>query len=138
MPPPGDVHFHTHYVFTNLPAIPDEPEPGPSWWVRCRPFYNAACIVAGSPATTWWADVLSLARDEAGLAGAWVIALIPLATLVFADQVYRVAAAGAAKELWIPKARAAGARTLLWSALIATCIALPFLTVVYVLTGVRP
>jgi hypothetical protein len=137
VPPPGDIHFHTHYVFTNLPAIP-EPEPGPAWWVRCRPFYNLACILAGYPVTTWWADVLGSAREEAGLAGAWVIALIPLAILVFADQIHRVAAAGAAEDLWIPKAKSAVTRTLLWSALIATCIALPFLTVAYVLTGVRP
>lgn len=136
-PPPGDIHFHNHYVFTTLPAIP-EPETGPAWWVRCRPFYNGVCLVAGWPVTTWWADVLGTARDEAGLAGAWVIALIPLAALVFVDQVYRVAAAGAAEDLWAPKIRAAAARTLLWSALIATCIALPFLTIIYVLTGVRP
>ncbi|MCX5201063.1 hypothetical protein OG897_06250 [Streptomyces sp. NBC_00237] len=137
VPPTRDIHFHTHYIFTGLPAVP-EPEPGPAWWTKCRPIYNGVCVLAGSPVTTWWTDVLGTARTEAGLAGAWVIALIPLGILMFADQVYRVAAAGAAEELWLPKARAAVARTLLWSALIATAIVLPVITAVYVLTGVRP
>jgi predicted deacylase len=51
--------------------------------------------------------------------------------------VYRVAAAGAADELWAPKLRAALARLLLWAAVIGTVLALPVTTLVYAITGVH-
>lgn len=131
-PPPPPVHVEVH-----LPAQP-EPEPGPGWIARLRPGYNIALILASSPVAAAWADVLTAARDEAGLAGAWVIALVPLAVVAFADNVYSTAAAGAAPQLWAPRIRAAAARYLLWAALCATAVALPVATIVYIITGVRP
>lgn len=136
--PPPTVHVHVDVHLDDYLPVPVEPEPGPPWWTRCRPGYNAALIVLGFPLTTWWADVLAAARDEISLAGAWVIALIPLTICAFADNVYRIAAAGAADELWAPKIRATLARLLLWSVLLATLIALPLTTVIYTLTGVKP
>ncbi|MEV0090435.1 hypothetical protein [Streptomyces sp. NPDC050738] len=77
-------------------------------------------------------------RDEAGLSAAWVVALVPLVIVAWADNIYRAAAAGAHPDLWGPKIRAAAARMLLWSVALATALTLPIATVVYALTGVQP
>lgn len=137
-PAPPTIHVQVDVHLDDWLPVPAEPEPGPPWWTRCRPGYNAVLILVGFPLTMWWADVLAAAREDISLAGAWVIALIPLTICAFADNVYRVAAAGAADELWAPKIRAAVARLLLWSVLLATLLALPLTTVIYTLTGVRP
>ncbi|WP_198533188.1 hypothetical protein, partial [Streptomyces sp. AcH 505] len=139
-PRPPDIHVHVdvHLDPSAWLPVPVEPEPGPPWWIRARPGYQAACILAGLPLTGWWDTALVTCRAEAGLAAAWVVALVPLAVVGYADNVYRVAAAGAAPELWAPRIRAAAARTLLWALTLATVLALPVTTVVYLLTGVRP
>ncbi|MFD6620069.1 hypothetical protein ACFWFB_33040, partial [Streptomyces albidoflavus] len=109
----------------------------PRWWQRIRIGYNAALAFLSLSIAGPWAELLTLVRDEESLAGAWVIALIPLVVLGFADNIYRCAAAGAHPDLWPPKVRAAAARLLLWAAVIATGLALPLTTVVQILTGVR-
>lgn len=133
------------------PAVPDvvlhaditihvpepEPAPGVRWWQTFRPGYNLLCAAAGSPVAAWWAGVLGDARTEAGLAGAWVIALVPLGVVALVDNVWAVGAANAAPSLWLPRLRAAAARTTLWALLIGTAVALPVMTLVYVVTGVR-
>ncbi len=116
--------------------MPD-PDPGPRWWQRIRIGYNAGLAVISLTLAGPWAHVLVSVREEESLAGAWVMALGPLIVLAFADNTYRVAAAGAADDLWIPKIRAAGARLLLWAAVIGTALALPVTTLVYALTGVH-
>ncbi|SFK73888.1 hypothetical protein [Streptomyces pini] len=138
-PPPApaplpDVHVDLHLTLTTDP----DPEPAPRWYEGLRPGYNAACLLASLPLAGPWAWVLETVRDEAGIAGAWVIALVPLAIAAFADNVHRAAAAGANPRLWAPKVRAAAARIALCAALTATVLTLPVVTVVYVLTGVQP
>ncbi|WP_018385280.1 hypothetical protein [Wenjunlia vitaminophila] len=138
-PPAGPPHVHLHLdVHITPPRSPaaTEPEPGPGWWERHRPGYQAACILAGLPITGAWAAVLDACRTEAGLAGAWVLALGPLTATALADNICRAAAAGADPDLWPPRIRAAVARVALWAAVIATALALPVTTVVYLLTGV--
>ncbi|MGS2588074.1 hypothetical protein [Streptomyces hebeiensis] len=132
--PPMDIHIHID-PSAWLPAVP-EPEPGPPWWIRWRPGYQTACIIAGLPLTGWWSDALAAVRDNAGLTGAWVLAAIPLGITAMADNVYRIAAAAAHEDLWPPKIRAFSARTLLWSTTLATGLALPLTTIVYWITGV--
>jgi len=85
-----------------------------------------------------WADVLGDARAEAGLAGAWVIALVPLGVVALADNVWSVGVANSAAGLWLPRIRAAASRVALWALLIGIAAALPVMTVVYVITGVQP
>ncbi|MFE4691242.1 hypothetical protein ACFRH6_14430 [Streptomyces sp. NPDC056749] len=133
VPPPLDIHIHID-PSAWLPVT--EPEPGPSWWARCRPVYNAACIFVGLPLTSGWAGVLIDVRDEASLAGAWVMATIPLAVAAVADNHHRITAR-VHPDLWAPRARAAAARVLLWVTILGAAAALPIATVVYVLTGVR-
>jgi hypothetical protein len=138
---PPSIEIHHHY-YAAEPAggslsVPD-PEPGPRWWQRRRPGYTAACLLIAWFLSTPWAAVLADVRDTESLAGAWVMAIGPLIVLAFADNVYRVAAAGAADELWLPKIRAACARTLLLTAAIATARTLPLTTLVYAVTGVKP
>ncbi|MFJ9758306.1 hypothetical protein [Streptomyces sp. NPDC101149] len=89
------------------------------------------------PLTGWWATVLAACRDEAGLAAAWALAAVPGAVVAFADNVHRIAAAGAADGLWLPKVRATISRVLLWTAVLGPALSLPVSTIVYVLTGVR-
>ncbi|MEU0675457.1 hypothetical protein ABZ330_21700 [Streptomyces sp. NPDC006172] len=120
--------------------VPDEPapEPGVRWWHTFRPVYNLVCAAAGSPLAAQWADVLADARTEASLAGAWVIALVPLGVVALVDNVLAVTAANAAPRLWLPRLKAAASRAALWALLAGTAVALPVVTLVYVITGVHP
>lgn len=140
-PPPivpvvPDVIVHATIYF----PVPDEPEPAPGirWWQTFRFGYNALCIAVGSPLAAQWALVLGDARTEAGLAGAWVIALVPLGIVALVDNVWSVAAANSAPRLWLPRIKAAAARAALWALLIGTAVALPVMTLVYAVTGVQP
>ncbi|MEV0115854.1 hypothetical protein AB0H77_21835 [Streptomyces sp. NPDC050844] len=137
-PPPIVVHTHVTVDIPDHLPTPPEPEPRPRWWSRFRPGYNAVCLFLGMPLTGPWAWVLDNVRDEESLAGAWVMALVPLLVLAFADNVYRIAAAGAHPDLWMPKIRAFVARVLLLAAVTATVLTLPIASLVYALTGVRP
>ncbi|MGW1814088.1 hypothetical protein ACWCQM_11080 [Streptomyces sp. NPDC002125] len=133
VPPALDIHIHID-PSAWLPVT--EPDPGPSWWARFRPVYNGACALVGLPLTSGWAGVLIDVRDEASLAGAWVMATIPLAVVAVADNHYRVTAR-ATPDLWAPRARAAAARVLLWGTVLSAATALPVATIVYAFTGVR-
>ncbi|WP_394425461.1 hypothetical protein [Streptomyces sp. SGAir0957] len=92
-----------------MAAVPD-PEPLPRWWQRVRIGYNIALAVLSLTVAGPWAALLTKVREEGTLAGAWVMALIPLVVLGFIDNVRRVEAAGADPDLWPPKLRAAAAR----------------------------
>ncbi|MER6235937.1 hypothetical protein ABT185_07655 [Streptomyces clavifer] len=131
VPPPIHIYIDPSAW---LPAT--EPEPRPSWWARCRPGYNLACILVGLPLTSGWAGVLVDVRDEASLAGAWVMATIPLAIVAVADNHHRIAARSH-PDLWMPRARAAGARVLFGVTTLGAATALPIATIVYAITGVR-
>lgn len=137
-PPPQQPDIVVHAAIY-LP-VPDEPAPAPGvrWWQTFRPVYNAACAAGAWPLAARWADVLGDARAEAGLAGAWVIALVPLGVVALVDNVSAVTAANAAPRLWLPRIKAAASRVALWALLIGTAVALPVMTVVYVVTGVQP
>lgn len=138
-PPPIDVHVHVDVQLPTLELpIPADPEPGPRWWGRIRIGYNAACAAAGFTLCAPWAWVLADVRNEQGLAGAWVMALIPLTVLGFVDNARRVEALHADPELWWPRLKAAIARVLLWTAALATALTLPITTIVYAITGVQP
>ncbi|MFD6531565.1 hypothetical protein [Streptomyces sp. NPDC060184] len=136
VPPPIDITIHID------PAawLPAEPEPGvgPGWWIRFRPGYNLACIICSLPAVGVWSDILRLVRDSESLAGSWTIAAVPFGVAAFADNIYRIAAAGADPDLWHPKIRAFLARTALWTTILGPAIALPVTTITYLITGVRP
>ncbi|MFD8805586.1 hypothetical protein [Streptomyces sp. NPDC059597] len=119
-----------------LPVLPD-PEPGPRWWQRVRIGYNLALLALSTPMSGPWSWVLAHVRDEQSLAGAWVMALIPLAILAVLDNARRAEAAGANPDLWAPKWRAAITRLLLWAAITATVLTLPITTLVYLMTGVH-
>ncbi|MFF8482352.1 hypothetical protein [Streptomyces antibioticus] len=136
-PVPVDVHI-TVTIEQGGPLVPADPDPGPRWWQRIRWGYNLACATAGLALSGPWAWILAAARDEASLAGAWVIALIPLTVLAVLDNARRVEAAAAHPDLWAPKIRAALVRTVLWAAAEATALTLPITTLVYLLTGVQP
>ncbi|WP_030569639.1 hypothetical protein [Streptomyces aureocirculatus] len=114
------------------------PEPEERWWQRIRIGYNAALAFLSLPLTGPWSWVLASVRDDESLAGAWVMAGVPLTVLAVLDNARRVEVAGSAPELWGPKIRAALARLLLWAAVLATVLTLPVSTIVYALTGVRP
>ncbi|MFE3578732.1 hypothetical protein [Streptomyces vinaceus] len=127
------------YVDVHVSLTWDVPEPArPAWWRRIRWGYNAGCLLCGSMLAAPWAYVLAAVRDSQGLAGAWTIAIVPLAILTLLDNARRVEAAAAHPDLWAPKLRAARARILLDAALIATATTLPVSTIVYLITGVRP
>ncbi|MFF9894954.1 hypothetical protein [Streptomyces longispororuber] len=131
-PLPVDVHVHV----TIGHAIP-EPEPDVPWWQRIRIGYNAALAAASLPLTGPWTWVLSAVRDDESLAGAWVMAGIPIAVLALLDNARRAEAAGADPDLWGPKVRAALARLLLWAAVLSAVLTLPITTLIYVITGVH-
>ncbi|MEU3289920.1 hypothetical protein [Streptomyces longwoodensis] len=133
-PVPPEIVVHTT-VYLSVPE--PEPEPGVRWWQTFRPGYNLICAAIGSPLAAEWSHVLSDARTTAGLPGAWVIALVPLGFVALVDNVYAVTAANAAPKLWLPRIRAAASRAALWSLIIGTAVALPVLTIVYVITGVH-
>ncbi|MFC9752998.1 hypothetical protein [Streptomyces sp. NPDC056921] len=130
-----DIHIHID-PSAWLPVEP-ESEPGPPWWIRWRPGYQAACIAAGLPLTDAWSGLLALLRDDASLTSAWVVAAIPLGIAALADNHHRITAAGANPDLWMPKIKAAGARIVLWSLTLSTGLALPLTTVIYWVTGVQ-
>jgi FtsH-binding integral membrane protein len=118
-------------------SVPD-PEPVPRWWQRIRIGYNAALATLSLTLAGPWGAVLASVRDEESLAGAWVMALVPLTVLAFLDNARRAEAVGADPDLWAPKWRAAAVRFLLWAAVLATVLTLPITTLVYALTGVKP
>lgn len=133
---PVDVHVHITLDQGGPLSVPD-PEPGPRWWQRVRIGYNLALAALSLGVAGPWAHLLGTVRDEASLAAAWVMAVIPLTVLGLLDNARRVEEAGANPDLWAPKVRAALARFLLWAAAIGTALALPVTTLVYVVTGVR-
>jgi hypothetical protein len=136
-PVPVDIHVTVTIDAGGQLAVP-EPEPGPRWWGRIRWGYNAACAAAGLILSGPWAWVLQSVRDEQSLAGAWVIAAIPLAVLGLLDNARRIEARCAHPDLIGPKIRAALTRAALWAAALATALTLPITTLVYALTGVQP
>jgi hypothetical protein len=85
-----------------------------------------------------WAWVLADVRDSEGLAGAWVMAIVPLALVAAWDNVARIQARHADPDAWLPKLRAGVARLALYAAATATVLTLPITTLVYALTGVKP
>jgi hypothetical protein len=133
-PQPVDVYVHVDVAVTSTDPIPEDS--GPPWWGRIRWGYNAGCAAAGFVLCGPWAWVLTSVRDEEGLAGAWVMAVIPLIVLGFLDNARQVEARCANPDLWPPKWRAVLARVLLWAAVEATALTLPFTTAVYWITGV--
>lgn len=137
-PPPVPVDVHVT-VTIDQPGylIPVDPEPGPRWWQRIRIAYNAGLGVLSLTLAGPWAHVLVSVRDEESLAGAWVMALIPLTVIAFVDNARQAEAAGAHPDRWAPKWRAAGTRYLLWAAVIGTALALPVTTLVLATTGVH-
>jgi hypothetical protein len=138
-PMPVDVHVHLT-IDHGGPLIPVDPAPGIRWYQRIRIGYNLALgFLALGPAGPW-AWVLASVRDSGkdGLAGAWVMALIPLVILGFLDNARQVEARCSNPDLWAPKLRAGLFRWLLWAAVIATVLTLPLTTLVYAITGVKP
>lgn len=135
-PVPVDVHVTVTIDHGGWLAIPD-PDPIPRWWQRIRYAYNAGLAFASLILAGPWGHLLATVRDEASLAGAWVMALIPLTVIAFIDNAKRAEAAGADPDLWAPKWRAGVARFLLWAAVIGTGLALPVTTLVYWITGVE-
>ncbi|MFF9285417.1 hypothetical protein [Streptomyces griseosporeus] len=136
-PIPVDIRVSVTVDQGGWPSGPD-PEPGPRWWQRIRWGYNLALAALSFPLAGPWASLLASVRDEASLAGAWVMAVIPLIVLAVLDNARRVEARNADPDLWAPKWRAALARLLLWAAVIGPALTLPITTLVYALTGVKP
>lgn len=138
-PPPQPVDVYVHVDVAVTSAEP-EPEPPERWWHRIRIAYNAACAALGFAICGPWAWVLNSVHHHGpnGLAGAWVMAVIPLVVIGFLDNARQVEARCANPDLWAPKWRAALTRTLLWALIIATALTLPVATLVYALTGVQP
>lgn len=138
-PPPAPLDVHVHVTIdAGGPPSPPDPDPGQRWWRRIRWGYNAALAVLALALAGPWGAVLASVRDEESLAGAWVMALIPLVVLAVLDNARRVEAAAAAPDLWAPKLRAGLIRYLLWAAVLGTVLTLPLTTLVYALTGVTP
>lgn len=138
-PPPVPVDVHvTVTIDAGGPLLPTDPDPGPRWWQRIRIGYNAACAACGLGLSGPWAWVLSSVRDTESLAGAWVMAAVPLTVAALLDNARRVEAAHAHPDLWAPKLRAVIARTTLWALTEATVLTLPITTLVYLMTGVQP
>ncbi|MEU6661242.1 hypothetical protein [Streptomyces sp. NPDC046821] len=135
-PVPVDVHVTVTIDHGGALAVP-EPEPGPRWWQRIRIGYNLALAGLSLALAGPWAALLTAIREEESLAGAWVVALVPLTVIAFVDNAKRAEAAGAHPDLWLPKLRAAAARLALWAAVLGTALALPITTLVYIATGVR-
>lgn len=139
--PPPPVPVDVHVTVTIAPGgwmVPADPEPGPRWWQRIRIGYNLACAAVGLGLSGPWAWVLGSVRDEESLAGAWVMAAVPLTVVAVLDNARRVEARHADPDLWAPKLRAAATRVLLWALVEATVLTLPITTLVYALTGVLP
>lgn len=109
-------------------------EDPPTWFERLRPGYNGAAIGIGLPLTAAWSHAVHQCAAETSLAGGWVLAVVPFGIVAFANNIY-----GAATHArrWAPKIRAFAARILLWAAGLGAVTALPVLTVVFLVTGVR-
>ncbi|MEH0574328.1 hypothetical protein QBA54_07490 [Streptomyces sp. B21-108] len=138
-PPPVPVDVHVHVTIdAGGPLVPVDSDPGPRWWQRIRIGYNLACAACGLGLSGPWAWVLASVRDEESLAGAWIMAAVPIAVVALLDNARRVEAAAAHPDLWAPKIRAAITRTLLLSLAEATALTLPVTTLVYLITGVQP
>lgn len=83
--PPADAPVVHHYVHVVLPGpVPLPPEPRFEWsrlwsWLRTRHWVGAAAALApvfmGQSLATGWGAQLRDARTNAGIGGAWVIAL---------------------------------------------------------------
>jgi hypothetical protein len=129
---PVDVHVT---VAVDLGGQSD-PEPDPPWWRRIRWGYHAAMVVLSFPLSGPWAWVLNDVRHEKGLDAAWVMAAVVWAFIAVWENVTRVRSLEAHGEAWIPKARAAIARLLLYAVITATVLTLPLTTLVYWITGV--
>ncbi|WP_190040285.1 hypothetical protein [Streptomyces fructofermentans] len=136
-PEPPVVHVHVTYEQGGPLAVPD-PDPGPPWYRRILTGRHLACAAAGFALCGPWAWVLASVRDEEGLAGAWVMALLPLCVVAYVDNVRQSDARTAAPDLWAPRIRAFTTRSLLWAGVFAIALTLPVTTLVYVLTGVKP
>lgn len=136
-PVPVDVHVHVTVDQGGWQPAPG-PEPGSRWWQRIRWGYNLALAALSLTLAGPWGALLASVRDEESLAGAWVMAVIPLIVLGYLDNARRVEAAAAHPDLWAPKWRAAAMRLLLWAAALGTVLTLPITTLVYALTGVMP
>ncbi len=95
-------------------------------------------LVLALPLSGPWAWVLTDVQEEKGLDAAWVMAIIPLALAAVWDNVTRIRALQAHPDEWLPKARAALARLILYAMATATVLALPLTTLVYWITGVKP
>ncbi|WP_202551117.1 hypothetical protein [Streptomyces sp. SID8352] len=134
---PVDIHVTVTIDQGGWPALPD-PEPAPRWWRRIRWGYNTALALLSLTLAGPWGALLAAVRDEESLAGAWVMASIPLIVLGLLDNARRVEALHADPDLWAPKWRAATVRLLLWAAVLGTLLTLPITTLVYALTGVKP
>ncbi|WP_381562924.1 hypothetical protein [Streptomyces eurythermus] len=132
-PIPVDVH-----VTVTLDAGPPEPPPAPPWWRRVRWGYHAVMCAAAVPLSGPWAWVLAHVRTDTSLAGAWVMAAIPLATVAWWDNAARIQARHSDPDLWGPKVRARVARLALYATAEATALTLPLYSLVTILTGVRP
>jgi hypothetical protein len=95
-------------------------------------------LVAAFPLSGPWAWVLADVRDTESLAGAWVMAVLPLALVAVWDNAARIRARHADPDEWLPKLRAAAARLALYAGATATVLTLPLTTIVYWITGVKP
>lgn len=133
-PPPAPVDVHVT-VTVDLQGPPDPP-PNP-WWRRIRWGYHSLMVFLAFPVSGPWAWVLNDVRAERGLAAAWVMAAIGWALTAVWDNVCRIRAMQAHPEAWLPKARAALARLLLYAVITATVLTLPITTLVYWITGVE-
>ncbi|WP_225825621.1 hypothetical protein [Streptomyces naphthomycinicus] len=85
-----------------------------------------------------WAWILADVREDTSLAGAWVIAVIPLAIAAWWDNAARIQARHADPDLWGPRIRATAARLALYAMAEATALTMPVFSLVIILTGVRP
>lgn len=136
--PPPPIPVDVHVTVTIGAGGPPDPPPDPPWWRRIRWGYHAAMAALAFPLSGPWAWVLAHVRDDTSLAGAWVMAVIPLATVAFWDNAARIQARHADPDLWGPRIRAAVARLALYATAEATALTLPLYSLVIVLTGVRP
>ncbi|MYR45069.1 hypothetical protein [Streptomyces sp. SID5910] len=134
-PPPAPLDVHVH-VTIDVGGPPDPP-PAPPWWRRIRWGYHLGMLTLALPLSGPWAWILADVRDEESLAGAWVMAIVPLALVAVWDNVTRIRARQADPDEWLPRLRAGVARLALYAMATATVLTLPITTLVYALTGVH-
>lgn len=135
--PPQRIPLDVHVTVT-IDSGPPPPPPAPPWWRRIRWGYHAVMCAAALPLSGPWAWVLADVRADTSLAGAWVMAVIPLATVAWWDNAARIQARHADPDLWGPRVRATVARLSLYATAEATALTLPLYSLVIILTGVRP